>query len=250
MIAAWQSTEVNAGTGHATIAKARGMLSAVLRTAVEAGLIVANPVRSVRAPRAPLRDEVRPLAPASVEALRAVLGYRDAVLVSLMAYAGLRPAEAFGLLWGAVQDRTLVVNAQKTGKRRTVALLAPLAADLREWRMASGRPADDAPVIPASDGQPMTPNGFNRWRGRVYGPALKRAGLPHARPYDLRHSFASLLLHEGCSVIHVARQLGHGAGLTLGTYGHVIDDLDGQHVSAEDAIAAARGDVRVTFAKP
>ena len=34
---------------------------------------------------------------------------------------------------------------------------------------------------------------------------------------------ASLLLHEGRSVIYVARQLGHDARLTLTRYGHVID---------------------------
>ena len=51
-------------------------------------------------------------------------------------------------------------------------------------------------------------------------------------------------------MIYVARQLGHGANLTLSTYGHVIDELDGApHVSAADAIRAARTqDVRVTFA--
>jgi site-specific recombinase XerD len=45
-------------------------------------------------------------------------------------------------------------------------------------------------------------------------------------PYDLHHSFASLLLHEGRSVRYVARQLGHDARLTLSTYVHVIDELD------------------------
>jgi hypothetical protein len=44
---------------------------------------------------------------------------------------------------------------------------------------------------------------------------------------DLRHSFASLLLHEVRSVIYVARQLGHDARLTLSTYGHVMDDVRG-----------------------
>ena len=53
--------------------------------------------------------------------------------------------------------------------------------------------------------------------------ATQVAGLAHARPYDLRHSFASLLLHEGRSVIYVARQLGHDARLTLTRYGHVIE---------------------------
>jgi hypothetical protein len=34
----------------------------------------------------------------------------------------------------------------------------------------------------------------------------------------------------------------HDAGLTLSTYGHVIDELDGApQIAAEDAIRAARG---------
>jgi len=42
-------------------------------------------------------------------------------------------------------------------------------------------------------------------------------------------------------VIYVARQLGHDARLTLGTYGHVIEELDGApQWDAEAAILAAR----------
>jgi integrase len=71
--------------------------------------------------------------------------------------------------------------------------------------------------------------------------AIKAAGLEHGRPYDLRHSFASLLLHEGRSVIYVARQLGHDARLTLSTYGHVMDEFeDMPRVDAQKAIADAR----------
>jgi integrase len=67
------------------------------------------------------------------------------------------------------------------------------------------------------------------------------AGLAYQRPYDCRHSFASLLLHEGRSVIYVARQLGHSAALTMRTYGHVIEELDdAPRITAEDAIRDAR----------
>lgn len=239
VLARWQASELDAG--HATLLKARGVLSAVLQTAVEAGLIATNPVRSVRAPKTKLRAEVRPLAPASVEALRAVLEHRDAVLVSLLAYAGLRPGEARTLCWGHVGERTLTVNAAKTERRRSVRLLEPLAQDLREWRLASGRPAGDVVVIPNSLGGELSAKSFNQWRGETFVPALAAAGIVRARPYDLRHSFASLLLHEGRSVVYVARQLGHGANLTLSTYGHVIDELDGApRVSAEDALRDAR----------
>jgi integrase len=78
-------------------------------------------------------------------------------------------------------------------------------------------------------------------RQRRYGRLLDAAGLDRGRPYDLRHSFASLLFHEGRDVIYVARQLGHGAELTLRTYGHVIEELeDSPQLPAEDAIRQAR----------
>jgi integrase len=63
----------------------------------------------------------------------------------------------------------------------------------------------------------------------------------------LRRSFASLLLHEGRSVIYVARQLGHDGRLTLTRYGHVIDELeDTPRIVAEAAIARARGSLSHT----
>jgi integrase len=71
--------------------------------------------------------------------------------------------------------------------------------------------------------------------------------VEQGRPYDLRHSFASLLLHEGRSVIYVARQLGHDARLTLSTYGHVMDEFEdrprlGAHAAIADARAAVGSD--------
>jgi integrase len=150
----------------------------------------------------------------------------------------------------ADQGNGRVVDAPKTRRHstqpRTVRLLAPLAQDLREWRMACGRPAGAQHVICAEDGGPWSEVGYEQWRAKPWTKALTRTGLPYQRPYDLRHSFASLLLHEGRSVIYVARQLGHGAQLTMRTYGHVIDELEDQpRISAEDAIwAARRGDKR------
>jgi hypothetical protein len=49
-------------------------------------------------------------------------------------------------------------------------------------------------------------------------------------------------------VIYVARQLGHDARLTLGTYGHVADKLHGTpRIDAETAIVSAREALRTSF---
>lgn len=256
VIGHWQADRLAAGAPVESTRKALTLLGNILQRALEAGRVPANPQRLVRKAAAAATDEVRPLPPATVEAIRAVLSPRHALLVSLLAYSGIRPQEARGLLWAHVQERTLLVHAPKTRRHRnqprTVRLLAPLAQDLREWRLASGRPADTAHVLPGQGGGEWTEVAYEQWRARVWAKALDDAGLPYRRVYDLRHSFASLLLHEGRSVIDVARQLGHGAALTMGVYGHVIDDLeDAPRIAAEDAIAAARGgsDVRTEFGR-
>ena len=259
-INAWQADRLRAGAGRETTRKALTLLGGILQRAVESGRLAANPARLVRKAKPAPRAEVRPLAPATVEAMRAACEPRDAALLSVLAYAGLRPGEALALRWGDVGENTVLVERSislgaekgtKTGRSRTVRLLAPLAADLREWRLRSGRPADSALIFPGYDGKPWTETAYQSWRRRSFARATAAAGVEAARPYDLRHGFASLLLHEGRSVIYVARQLGHGAQLTLSVYGHVIDELDGEpQRSAEDAITAARASHLAKIATP
>jgi integrase len=161
---------------------------------------------------------------------------RDATLISVLAYAGLRPGEALALPGRDVREQTVLVDRAislgeekdtKTAAHRTVRLLEPLAADLREWRLRSGRPSENSLMFPSANGTPWTLAAYQSRRRRAFKRAIEAAGLEHARPYDLRHSFASLLLHEGRSVIYVARQLGHDARLTLRTYGHQLSAIRG-----------------------
>jgi hypothetical protein len=66
------------------------------------------------------------------------------------------------------------------------------------------------------------------------------------RPYDLRHSFASLLIHEGATVPELARQLGNAPNVTLETYAPVFDDRDpDRRRDPEEGIEAARAEFDV-----
>jgi integrase len=251
-----------AEVGQPTIYRAMALLQGVLQRAVEWRRIAHNPVKLVRKPKVRRLREVRPLTPVAVERLRAAAGtrrahgHRDATLISVLAYAGLRPQEALALRWGNVRERTLLietasdgqggVKATKTSQSRTVRLLAPFALDLAEWRLVCRRPEADTLVFPNLQGGVWNDRAWQTWHRDAWAPACRDSGLTSVRPYDLRHSFVSLLIHEGRSVVDVARQAGHSPTMTLDVYAHVFDEFDPtERVSAEETIRQARSDVSV-----
>jgi integrase len=80
------------------------------------------------------------------------------------------------------------------------------------------------------------------WRQRVWIPALVTAGESYFRPYDLRHTCATLLIYEGRPVTEVAAHMGHAdPGFTARVYGHVFADAaKRRRVPIEAAIVNAR----------
>jgi integrase len=263
VVANYRAELTAAGVGDASARKALFMLQAVMGFAVLHGAAPYNPVKAVRKPRQ-LSRTVRPLAPQTVEAIRRQLSLRDATLVSVLAYAGLRPGEALALRWSSVRKRTLLIEGSvsygrekstKTNATRSVRLLAPLKQDLAEWRLACGRPGEDALIFARPDGEAWRNDDYRNWRKRAFVPAAKAAGLSAPRPYDLRHSFVSLLINEGVSIVEVARQAGHSPEECLRTYAHTFEEFDpADRQPAEAVIAAARrpkgdSDVRVLYAR-
>ena len=254
LIEMFRSELEGAGVGPASIRKTLIVLQSVLARAVVWQRIGSNPVAAVRKPSQRRTRLVRPLAPATVEAIRAhLLGrgqIRDATLISVLAYAGLRPGEALALRWSDVGERTLLVERAlalgemketKTQASRSVRLLKPLAGDLSEWYLAARRPDGESLVFPRRDGDAWSDYDWRNWRKRRFADAAPATGLASVRPYDLRHSFVSLLLAEGASVVEIAQQAGHSPTMALDTYGHVMDELAGaERRSAEEAIRDAR----------
>ena len=260
----FKASLIGSGVGLPTVRKALALVSGMFTCAVKWDRLDRNPVREVSLPTTERTRHVRPVAPVHVEALRmhllAAERRFDATLVTVLAYAGLRPQEARALRWGDIGIRTIrveraaagrSVKATKTGKMRTVRLLAPLAADIEAWRLAQGNPLDESLVFPTSRGGIMADTDYRNWRSRVYEPAARGVGI-EGPPYDLRHSFASLLIYEGRPGVDVAAQIGDSTETTLKTYVHVFEEFDpAMRVTAVEAIEAARAkfDVRGEYAE-
>jgi integrase len=174
--ARWQAERIAAGAGRVAVLHA-ALRGSILQRAVESERIARNPARLVRKGQRSPRREVRPLAPVTVERLRAASGERDAVLLSVLAYARLRPQEALALCWGHVRERTILVERAvslgqvkdtKTRAHRTVRLLAPLQDDLRGWRRSQSDSSDSALLFPSSQGRLWTKTDWDNWRRRAF----------------------------------------------------------------------------------
>jgi integrase len=263
------------GVGDETQRKVMIVMSSVFKAAKRWKKVSENPVREVPKPRAARKRTPSPLPPMVVERIRLQMRRRktrdpsgaraiaDACLVTLMAYAGLRPGEALALTWGDIKPKMLNIDKAvsvgedddneeadtKTGGVRFPPLVEQLAADLADLRAARGETTDADLVFPASDGGYWSPSQYGNWRRRVWKPILKKLAegkppqpqLMKARPYDCRGSFVSLHLRAGENAVEVAEWGGHSPRVMFTYYAGVIKELRGEPtLPAAEQIARAR----------
>jgi len=151
---------------------------------------------------------------------------QDALAFKVAAYAGLRRGEVVSLRWGAIdfKRRSLHVDESisagqdsrpKSGRGRTVPLARCLADALREARPE--RAGEDDLVFPGPvTGAKMDDSALRR-RFLV---ARDSAELPPLRFHDLRHTFGSLAVDSGASLVQVQAWMGHTAIQTTMRYLH------------------------------
>lgn len=230
-IEAYASDLRAAGLGDPTIYRALTLLQGVLQRAVEWGYLGSNPAKNVRKPRTKRKRMVRPLMPEEVDKIiEACTSDRDRLIVSLLAYEGLRPQEVLALDWQDLVDGKLVVDKAieydgdvketKTEQHRRVPISNETAVAWEVLWSHSGGPASGRIVL-STQGRTFNDGMWQTWHRDVW---IKVRPDEKVRPYDLRHTFVSRLISEGKNILEVAKLAGHSPTMTLEVYGHLFDD--------------------------
>ena len=130
-----------------------------------------------------------------------------------------------------VHGKGLMSLEPKTDRSRRLVSLAPdalaflagLKIKQREQHEALGIIWSESDFVFAhTDGSPFYPNTVSK----RFGELVKKAGIPHVRLHDMRHTHATLMLKEGVNPKTVAERLGHASVvITLDTYSHVLPGL-------------------------
>lgn len=140
-------------------------------------------------------------------------GWRDSMMLHLMAYYGLRPGEITRLKVNSIDwtAQTLLVEQEKTHSWLILPLLKRTVDFLRRY-LREGRHERKHPVLFAKAVAPYGPmTRFNV--SRIFKFHARKSGLPiaHASAYALRHSFAMRLFARGVGIKAIGDLMGHNS---------------------------------------
>lgn len=154
-----------------------------------------------------------------------ILGVRNAAIIAVMLYGGLRRGEVVSLDVGNYNpaESSIYIRHSKEDKSRHTYLCDDGAYLLERWLKLRET------ILPLADKR-MFVTFHSRQRlvrpGRMtvasvnilVKTAIKNAGILHANPHDFRRTFATKLLENGADVLTVQALMGHSKTDTTKTY--------------------------------
>jgi integrase len=199
--------------------RALPVLAAMLNYAEQLGHRPRGSSPCRRTPRYPATLKERYLSPTEYRRLGAVLASVEAevpdavAVIRLLLLTGARVSEILTLRWEQVQPPRLHLPDSKTGPKFIYlgSQAATILAGVRrhgecQWVFKAGR--GEGPLSQISP----------QWR-RI----RRAAAIPDVRLHDLRHSFASVAINKGVSLMLIGRLLGHALPETTARYAHLED---------------------------
>lgn len=195
----------------ATINREVACLKNMFTKANEWGLVTSNPVKKVKLfpeKQSKLRvlsqEEFNKLFNASSDLLKPVL--------IIAGNTGMRQGEILNLKWDDVNFKHGYITVRESKNNET--RMIPMNPVLVDTLIALKRKSIDEYLFSYAEGKAIKSIKKGSWG------ALKRAGIPHCRFHDLRHTFATNLVMNGIDIVTVQELLGHKSIAMTKRYSH------------------------------
>ena len=175
------------------------MLRVLIRHAIEVGWLDHDPSLAIKRPKT---QEIRSWAEFEITAFENhwPIGTKQRLAFALQLYTGQRRSDVHRMTWADVNDDSIRVVQQKTGRK----LAIPLHRDLLTILATTER--KHVTIINTEYGKPFTVDGFSQWMRD----AITAAGLPlECQPHGIRKAAGRRLAEAGCTAHEIMAVLGH-----------------------------------------
>ena len=163
-------------------------------------------------------------------------------------FTGMRTGEVHGLKWRYVDFERRLIRVRETvvlgedeytktdGSQRDIQMSQPVVEALAKQYEVTGKLSDY--VFCNLMGAPLDNKNFT---DRIWYPLLRHLGMTERRPYQMRHTAATLWLASGEAPEWIARQLGHtSTEMLFRVYSRYVPNLTRQDGSAMERLLASR----------
>ncbi len=163
-------------------------------------------------------------------------------------FSGMRTGEIHGLKWEYVDFDLRIIKVRETfvlgedeytktdGSQRDIQMSQPVFDALKAQYEVTGKRSKY--VFCNLAGEPLDNKNF---ADRVWYPLLRHLGLKARRPYQMRHTAATLWLASGEAPEWIARQLGHtNTEMLFTTYSRYVPNLTRRDGSAMERLLASK----------
>ena len=177
-------------------------------------------------------------------------GRRRSYLITRF-FTGMRSAEINGLRWKCVdfERREILVRETFTQgifeytkndpSQREIAMSTPVFKALKRQFEITGHGGRDGLVFCSRQGTPIDAKNFTN---RIWKPMLVDLDIAYRRPYNTRHTCATLWLASGESPEWAARQLGHAnTQMLFSVYSRYVPNLTRNDGSAFERLLTSTG---------
>jgi integrase len=217
------------------------LLGAILETATRRRYIKENPTRFIqRLPQSKgASADCGTMCLQELETVLAAVSDNWRPLFIFLAYTGVRPNEAFALKWRDVLEKKdririragRVCGVESTPKTKAGIREIPMPPQVKavlDALRGSRKVIDlDGHVFLSPRGGPINNNGAMFYAWKV---ALKKVGMEHRRPYELRHGFVTTLLENNLPLNYISRRIGHAnTATTMQFYAANIEAMESHH---------------------
>ncbi|MFZ4480987.1 MAG: Arm DNA-binding domain-containing protein [Rhodoferax sp.] len=172
--------------------------------------------------------------------------YRDYFTTRFL--TGMRTGEVHGLKWKYIDWDLRVIRVRETfvlgedeytktdGSQRDIQMSQPVFDALKRQHEVTAKGSQY--VFCNQTGQPLDNKNFT---DRIWYPLLRHLGLERRRPYQMRHTAATLWLASGEAPEWIARQLGHtSTEMLFRVYSRYVPNLTRQDGSAMERLLASQ----------
>lgn len=172
--------------------------------------------------------------------------FRDYLFVRF--FTGMRTGEIHGLRWKCVdfERREILVRETFTmgnfeytkndHSQREISMSQPVYEALKRQFEVTGMRGRDGLVFCTRNGSPIDAKNFT---SRIWKPMLEDLGIEYRRPYNTRHTTATLWLASGEAPEWVARQMGHAnTTMLFQVYSRFVPNLTRNDGSAMERLLA------------